>query len=389
MSKNIQSSTPLAERVSLLSRARRIVVKVGSAVLTDHTTLAISAINNIVEEISYLTNRSKQVVLVSSGAVAAGRRKLPRLASAELSLPEKQAVAAIGQSYLMQSYEKAFAEKGKTIAQILLTHSDLAKRDRYLNVRNTLFTLLQHNVIPIVNENDTVSVKELRFGDNDMLAAYICNVIDADLFICLTDVAGLFTENPRLHSDAKEILMVEKISSDIEAMVDNTTSALGSGGMLSKIKAAHMVVSAGGCAIIGGGRESGIIRRLFEGEPIGTFFLPDKDKRSSRKRWIDSILKTQGTLILDEGACRALLDRGKSLLPSGVVGIEGHFVVGDAVRCVSAADQLIAIGLINYDAHDTSRIMGRRSDEIAPILGYKDSDELIHRDNMVIKQERV
>jgi len=385
MTDKVDRQEGLYLRQTLFDKARRIVVKVGSAVLADESGLALSVIENIAREIVFLHRSGREVILVSSGAVAAGKARIDyRNAKFGMGIKEKQALAAIGQSTLMQAYDKIFTELGQTVAQVLLTHKDLAKRQRYLNVRNTLFTLFKFGAIPIINENDTVSVEELRFGDNDMLGAHICNLVEADMFICLTDVVGMYNANPATDPAALPIYTVDLVTPEIEAMVSNVPSALGSGGMRSKLQAAKMVASGGGSSFIGPGREPEILRKLFSGEMIGTFFLPHKDRISGRKRWIASVLKPKGRLILDEGACKALVDKKKSLLPSGIVEVEGAFGVGDAVHCADSGGNQIAVGLINYSSVDIKKIRGYHSRQIESILGYCDSEEVIHRDNIVI-----
>jgi len=385
MTDKVDRQEGLYLRQTLFDKARRIVVKVGSAVLADESGLALSVIENIAREIVFLHRSGREVILVSSGAVAAGKARIGyRNAKFGMGIKEKQALAAIGQSTLMQAYDKIFTELGQTVAQVLLTHKDLAKRQRYLNVRNTLFTLFKFGAIPIINENDTVSVEELRFGDNDMLGAHICNLVEADMFICLTDVVGMYNANPTTDPAALPIYTVDLVTPEIEAMVSNVPSALGSGGMRSKLQAAKMVASGGGSSFIGPGREPEILRKLFSGEMIGTFFLPHKDRISGRKRWIASVLKPKGRLILDEGACKALVDKKKSLLPSGIVEVEGAFGVGDAVHCADSGGNQIAVGLINYSSVDIKKIRGYHSRQIESILGYCDSEEVIHRDNIVI-----
>jgi len=371
-------------RQTLFDKARRIVVKVGSAVLTDQNGIASDVVKNIVREICFLHNSGREVILVSSGAVAAGIKKISYCQNSALGIKEKQALAAIGQSSLMQTYEECFASFNLNTAQVLLTHSDLALRDRYLNVRNTLLTLFKFNVIPVINENDTVSVQELRFGDNDTLGAYICNLIEADMFICLTDVLGLYTGNPEKDSKAEPIYTITEITPEVEAMAHNVRSSLGTGGMESKINAAKIVSSGGGSSFIGPGREKEILQKLFSGQMVGTFFLPCKERIQSRKRWIATVLKAQGSLTLDAGACKALCDRGKSLLPSGIKSIQGSFGVGDPVHCCDESGKIIAIGLINYSSEDTHKIKGQHSSNIEKFLGYKDNDEIMHRDNLVI-----
>lgn len=372
-------------RQTLFDKAKRIVVKVGSAVLTDDHGMAMDVIDNIAREIAFLHDSGREVIMVSSGAVAAGRARINfKNGSNELGIKEKQALAAIGQSNLMQTYDRVFSALGQTTAQVLLTHKDLAVRKRYLNARNTLFALFDFGAIPIINENDTVSVAELRFGDNDMLGAHICNLIEADMFICLTDVVGMYTGNPTTDPDARPLYTVDEITDEIEAMASHAKSKLGTGGMQSKLRAAKLVSAGGGSSFIGPGREPEILKKLFSGEMIGTFFLPHKAHISGRKRWIATVLKPQGNLILDDGACSALVERNRSLLPSGIITVEGAFGVGDAVHCMRSSGEKIAVGLINYSSVDINKIRGRHSSEIERLLGYRDSDEVMHRDNIVI-----
>lgn len=372
-------------RQTLFDKSRRIVVKVGSAVLTDEHGIALEVIENIAREIAFLHDSGREVILVSSGAVAAGRARIGfKNGTSELGIKEKQALAAIGQSSLMQIYDRVFSSRSQIIAQVLLTHKDLAVRKRYLNARNTLFTLFKFGAIPVINENDTVSVEELRFGDNDMLGAHICNLIEADMFICLTDVVGMYTGNPVSDPQARPIYTVDEITPEVEAMASHAKSKLGTGGMRSKIRAAKIVSAGGGSSFIGPGREPDILRKLFSGEMVGTFFLPHKERISGRKRWIASVLKPKGKLILDEGACKALVENNRSLLPSGIKKVEGDFGVGDAVHCATIEGQNIAVGLINYSSVDITKIRGYHSREIETILGYCDSEEVIHRDNIVL-----
>ncbi len=372
-------------RQALFDKAKRIVVKVGSAVLTDEQGISLQVIENISREISFLHDSGREVILVSSGAVSAGRSRINfKNGSAGLGIKEKQAIAAIGQSRLMQIYDKTFSAQNQTVAQVLLTHNDLAVRQRYLNARNTLFTLFKFGAIPIINENDTVSIEELRFGDNDMLGAHICNLIEADMFVCLTDVAGLYTANPTADPGARPIYTIDEITPEVMQMASHSGGKLGTGGMRSKLRAAKIVSAGGGSSFIGPGREPDILRKLFSGEMIGTFFLPHKERISGRKRWIASVLKPRGSLLLDDGAVRALTENNKSLLPSGIVGISGEFGVGDAVHCQNQQGQKIAVGLINYSSIDIQKIRGYHSREIEKILGYCDTEEVIHRDNIVL-----
>lgn len=384
MTIQVQKDEGLYYRQTLFDKAKRIVVKVGSAILTDRDGINREVVRNLAREISFLRDSGREVILVTSGAVAAGKKKIAFVPHGEVSLREKQAFAAIGQSCLMQTYEEAFSQYRQNIAQILLTHSDLADRDRYLNVRNTIMTLFRFGVIPIINENDTVSVEELRFGDNDTLGALITNLIEADMFICLTDVIGLYNGNPQENPDARPIYTIAEITPEIENMAGSLKSEAGTGGMQSKIRAAKMVAAGGGSSFIGPGREKNILQALFGGELVGTFFLPRKEKMQSRKHWISYVLKPKGSLILDDGACLAITRQGRSLLPSGILAVEGDFGIGDSVRCLDRNNTAIAVGLINYHAHDVAKIQGCRSDQISDILGFKDSDEVIHRDNLVV-----
>ena len=373
----------LEERVRLLSAVKRVVVKVGSAMLTSSDGLDIPVMENLADGLCFLLENGKEVILVSSGAVAAGRRSLA-LGERSLSMKEKQAAAAFGQSRLMRVYEDIFAKKNQKVAQVLLTHDDLSNRDRYLNVRNTLFTMFDWGLLPIINENDTVSVKELRFGDNDTLAAMSTNLIDADIFICLTDVDGLYTGNPATDTSARLVHTVAQVDEDVEAMAGHVSGALGTGGMRSKILAAKMVSARGGSSFIGYGRQPKLLQQLFSGEPVGTFFLPQEEKMHSRKHWIAYTLRPKGYLVLDDGACKAVLSGGKSLLPSGICETRGLFSIGDPVQCIDQNDEPIAAGLVNYSSEDISKIQGQHSSMIEQTLGFVDSAEIIHRDNLVV-----
>ena len=384
MTFQVNKEEGFALRQSYLGKSRRVVVKVGSAVLTSEDGLNLSVMENLAREISFLIKSGKEVILVSSGAVAAGKKRLGLQVNRKLELKEKQGAAAVGQSRLMRFYEDIFDRLGYKVAQVLLTHDDLSNRNRYLNVRNTILTLLEWKIIPIINENDTVSVQELRFGDNDTLGALITNLIEADLFICLTDVAGLYTGNPHEDHEAKPVYTVAKVDKKVEAMAGYVVGALGTGGMQSKIQAARMVSVRGGSSFIGSGRQEGIVQQLFASEPVGTFFLPQVEKMQSRKHWIAYVLRPQGYLVLDQGACKAVMKGGKSLLPSGILEVRGTFGVGAPVQCLDEQGNAIATGLSNYSASDLGKIKGLKTGEIEKALGYKDSDEVIHRDNLVV-----
>lgn len=371
-------------RQTLFDQAKRVVVKVGSAVLTCEDGLNLTVINNLARQLSFLKSSGREVILVTSGAVAAGMKRIGLKKRNSRDLKVKQALAAMGQGLLMQAYEHAFSSYGSHVAQVLLTHSDLSSRDRYLNIRNTILTLFDLGAVPIINENDTVSVEELRFGDNDTLGALISNMIGADMYIILTDVDGLCTSNPLTDPFAKPVYTVTKIDDEVERMAGNSNSALGTGGMQSKIRAAKMVASCGGSSFIGPGRRDDILQELFSGNLVGTFFLPGTERIKQKKHWIAYVLRPKGQLVLDEGACSALMEKGRSLLPSGIVEVKGHFGVGAPVHCLDAGGEVIAAGLVNYESDHLKRIKGCKTSEIFNILGFQDSDEVIHRDNLVL-----
>jgi glutamate 5-kinase len=383
MNEQIEVEEGLYYRQTLFDKAKRVVVKVGSAILTAEDGMNFDVVQNLAKEIAFLHDSGREVILITSGAVAAGRRKI-MMAQTNLTIKEKQALAAIGQSSLMHYYDEAFNVYGKNIAQILLTHSDLSDRTRYLNVRNTILTLFKFGVIPVINENDTVSTEELKFSDNDNLGALVANLIEADMFICLTDVDALYESDPQTDPKARPLYTVTEITPEIEAMAGNSKSILGTGGMQSKINAAKMVAAGGGSSFIGPGRQNNILQHLFSGEMVGTFFLPRKEKMQSRKRWIAYVLKPKGTLFLDEGACVAVSKNGKSLLPTGIMQIEGDFEVGDSVLCLSENRKQIAVGLSNFSSEELSKIKGLRTDKIEQVLGYKEVDEVLHRNNLVV-----
>lgn len=371
-------------RQTLFDKAKRVVVKVGSAILTTEDGIDHEVVDNLAKEIAFLRDTGREVILISSGAVAAGKKKLHFKDELEVSIKQKQALAAIGQSQLMHDYDEAFARYGYNIAQVLLTRADLSHRTRYLNVRNTLLTLFKFGIVPIINENDTVSTEELKFSDNDNLGALVANLIEADMFICLTDVDALYDSNPSTHSNAKAIYTVSEVDDTILSMAGHSKSLLGTGGMRSKISAAKMVAAGGGSSFIGPGKRKNILEHLFSGELIGTFFLPRQEKMQSRKRWIAYVLKPQGEIVLDKGACIAISKNGRSLLPSGILAVAGEFKKGDSVRCVDTNNVAIAVGLSNFNHETIAQIKGMRTEEMRQLLGYKENDEVIHRDNMVV-----
>jgi glutamate 5-kinase len=369
---------------SIATNAVRLVVKVGSSLVTnegqglDHAALALWA-----RQIAELARQKKQVVLVSSGAVAEGMQRLgwKRRPNA---LYELQAAAAVGQMGLVEAYESCFRQHGLHTAQVLLTHEDLADRKRYLNARSTLRTLLGLGVIPVINENDTVATDEIRFGDNDTLAALVTNLIEADALIILTDQPGLYTKDPRRHEDAKLITEARAGDAQLEKMAGGVGSHLGSGGMLTKVLAAKRAARSGASTIIASGREPDVLTRLVSGEFIGTQLIAETMTLAARKQWMADHLQVRGKLKLDDGAIQALRSGGKSLLPIGVVDTAGDFERGEMVSCLDAQDCEIARGLVNYSSVETRKILRVPSHEIQARLGYVDEPELIHRDNLVL-----
>jgi len=367
-------------------RVKRVVVKVGSNVLTADSGLNLKAIRSISRQICLLIDNGLEVILVSSGAMASGFKKIG-LAKRPDELPKRQAAAAVGQPGLMVEYEKAFGRYNQKVAQILLTSEDLSNRKRYLNARNTLYTLLAWGVVPIINENDTVSVIEIKLGDNDNLAAMITLLMDADILINLTDIDGLYTKDPRTFADAEIIHAVTAITKDTEKFASDIPGALGTGGMTSKIKAARKVNSAGVPMVIANGEKPGIITKLFAGQEHGTFFVPKTQKLTRRKCWIAFSLKPKGIIKIDEGAAKAVLKNGKSLLPSGIIAVEEEFGVGAPVEVQNLNNMALGIGLVNYSSADIQKIMGLNSKKIKSVLGQKSYDEVIHRDNLAITAE--
>ena len=372
-------------RKKVLKKVSRIVIKIGSGVLTtpDRSGLDDTVIEEITRQVSTLHKSGHETILVSSGAIAAGVKEL-NLKKTPVDIPHKQAAAAIGQSRLIGKYERHFKREGLNVAQILLTHDDLSNRIRYLNAKNTILTILSYKVIPIINENDTVAVDEIKFGDNDTLSAMVANLIEADLLIILSDVKGLYSADPKLDPAAELVPVVEKITNEIEVMAGDSRSATGVGGMVTKIQAAKRMSHSGIPTVIVDGKVNGIIEAIVKGEDVGTLFLPEEDKLGSKKYWIAYTLKSKGKIKVDDGAKNVLIADGKSLLPSGVVEIEGKFKSGDMVSCIDSRNREFARGLINYSSTELKKIRGKHSSEFEEILGYKMVDEAIHRDNLVI-----
>ena len=368
----------------MIASATTLVVKVGSSLVTNEGRgLDVDAIARWTAQIAELAAAGRRTLLVSSGAIAEGMQRLGWRRRPH-GMHELQAAAAVGQMGLAQCYESCFRRHGLQSAQVLLTHADMADRQRYLNARSTLRTLLRLGVIPVINENDTVVTDEIRFGDNDTLAALVTNLIEADALIILTDQAGLHERDPRRHPDAKRVAQADAADPRLAAMAGGAGSALGSGGMLTKVLAAKRAARSGAHTVIASGREPDVLLRLARGEPIGTLLNAGTPPLAARKQWLADHLAVSGRVRLDAGAVTALSRDGKSLLPIGVVGVDGEFQRGALVAAVDAEGREVARGLINYSADETRRILRRPSAEIEAILGYVDEPELIHRDNMVL-----
>jgi glutamate 5-kinase len=376
------------DRKQMMARVKRVVVKVGSGVLTRRSGLNLNVIDDLSTEMSALRQKGVDLILVSSGAIAGGLRKAG-FNKRPTSVSEQQALAAMGQSRLIQAYEDAFGRHGGTVAQLLLTRDDLTHRRRYLNARNTLRTLLAWKVIPIVNENDTVGTDEIKFGDNDNLAALVTNLTEADLLINLTNIDGLFDKDPREHGDAALIPVVTKIDRRITRMAGTIAGFLGTGGMGSKITAARKVALGGAPTVIANGLHPHVIKDIFAGRQVGTLFLSNHISLSRRKHWIAFTKAPKGSLVIDAGAEAALLRNGKSLLPSGIQAVAGRFSMGDAVELKDVTGRRLAVGMVNYHSGDLKKIIGARTHEIEGILGFKHDDEIIHRDNMILASELV
>jgi glutamate 5-kinase len=367
-----------------LGKSRRWVIKVGSALLTnDGRGLDTEAIARWVEQIAALRQSGTEIVLVSSGAVAEGMKRLGWTRRPH-ALYELQAAAAVGQMGLVQAYESRFQHYGLHTAQVLLTYDDLADRKRYLNGRTTLRALLKLGVVPVVNENDTVAVEEIRFGDNDTLSALVANLVEADLLVILTDQSGMFDRDPRQDPAARFIHEAKAGDPDLERMAGGGSGALGRGGMLTKVRAAARAARSGTATIIASGREPDVLARIAAGEEIGTLLKPAREPVAARKQWLASHLQLAGRLVLDAGAARVLRESGRSLLPVGVTAVEGTFARGELVACIDPDGHEVARGLVNYSAEEARKIMRQPSERIEALLGYVDEPELVHRDNLVL-----
>jgi glutamate 5-kinase len=367
-----------------ISNAKRLVIKVGSALLTnDGAGIDRQAIDAWVEQIAKLLSAGKEVVLVSSGAVAEGLVRLGIETRPE-SIHMLQSAAAVGQMGLIQTYESSFRRFDRQTAQILLDHDDMANRERYLNARSVIQTLMELKVVPIVNENDTVVTDEIRFGDNDRLAALVANLIDADALVILTDKDGMFDANPDENKNAQLITQALASDSSLDALAGSSNGALGRGGMQTKLEAARLASRSGCNTVIAGGRNQDILTRICEGENLGTLLQAGQTPIAARKQWLAGQLQVKGRLVLDDGAAKVLRQQGRSLLAVGVTQVSGEFTRGELVSCEDSSGQEVARGLVNYNADETRLIQGKSTEEIATILGYCDDDELIHRDNMVV-----
>ncbi len=370
---------------SMVGASRRLVVKVGSALVTNEGRgLDPTAISQWGAQIAHLRQTGKDVVMVSSGAIAEGIKRLG-WASRPHEIHALQAAAAVGQMGLAQVYETCFREHGLQTAQVLLTHEDLADRRRYLNARSTLRTLLAHGVVPIINENDTVVTDEIKFGDNDTLGALVANLIDADALVILTDQRGLYTADPRKDPTAQFLSRVVAGDPQLEGMAGGAGTSIGRGGMITKVLAAKRAANGGASTVICSGREPDVLIRLGRGESVGTEFVAQTPRLAARKQWLADHLQTRGALKLDAGAARALQQDGKSLLPIGVMEVVGEFERGDVVSILAPDGTDIARGLTNYGAADARRIARRPSAEIESVLGFLEEPELIHRDNLVLR----
>jgi glutamate 5-kinase len=373
---------------TLAKRAKRIVVKVGSSTLTRGGEIRPAAFTHLARQVATLLDDGREVVIVSSGAIAVGARRLG-WSHPGRTIPEKQAAAAVGQIGLVELYRRRFTKRGREVAQVLLTRSGLDDRERFLNARHTLQQLISLGVVPIVNENDTVATDEIRFGDNDILSANLVNLIGAQLLIVLTDVDGLLERAP---SDAEPkpplIELVERVTPAVEAAARGSTNAFGRGGMLSKLEAARSAARSGAATVVCNGNSRNSLLRVANGEAVGTLFVPDEPEQrmASRKHWLAFTTRTRGKVVIDAGAARALVERGRSLLPAGVVDVQGSFQIGDAVSCVDESGHELARGLTAYTAEALVAIKGVATREIERVLGYSNGSEVIHRDDLVVME---
>lgn len=377
-------AVPPLDPADVLRQARRIVVKVGSSLVTNEGRgLDEQAIGQWSEQLSALVKDGREVIMVSSGAIAEGMKRLG-WATRPKVINELQAAAAVGQMGLVQMYETKLREQGIGSAQVLLTHADLADRERYLNARSTLLTLLAHHVVPVINENDTVVNDEIKFGDNDTLGALVANLVDADVLIILTDQKGLYTADPRKDPAAQFVHVARAGDPVLEDMAGGAGSRVGTGGMITKILAAKRAAGSGASTVIAWGREPQALLRLVAGEPIGTCLLAATPKQQARKQWIADHLQLRGAVVVDDGAARRILQDGKSLLPAGMTAVEGEFSRGEVIAVRNASGQEIARGLTNYAASEARLLCRKASADFEALLGYAAEPEMIHRDNLVL-----
>ena len=378
-------STQIEPR-QLLAHAKRIVVKVGTTTISQNFDLNTERLDALVQDLASVRKNGKEVILVTSGAIAAGTGRLGLTQRPQI-LPELQAAASVGQSHLMHAYEHRFSRYDLITGTMLLTQDDFNVRERYTYMSDTLRALLRLGVIPIINENDTVAVEEIKVGDNDTLSAYVTNLAEADLLIILSDQDGFYTADPRRDAQAKLISLVYDVTDELKRAAGSAGSVSGTGGMTTKLRAAEIVTGSGEMMVLANGTEPQVVNRILAGEKIGTLFLP-QERMSGRKRWIAYSRAPKGRLFVDGGARNAVVSHGRSLLPSGIQRVEGTFKHGDTVSCRDEDDTEFARGLVNYDTHELRRIIGRQTGEIEGILGYHYYDEVIHRDNLVVMQKR-
>jgi len=379
-------AAPAAAAPDVLRSARRIVVKVGSSLVTNEGRgLDEAAIAQWSQQLSVLAQQGREVIMVSSGAIAEGMKRLG-WAKRPKEINELQAAAAVGQMGLVQMYETKLRELGLRSAQVLLTHADLADRERYLNARSTLLTLLQLGVVPVINENDTVVNDEIKFGDNDTLGALVANLIEADLLVILTDQPGLYTADPRKHPDAQFVHVARAGDPELERMAGGAGSGIGTGGMITKILAAKRAASSGASTVIAWGREPNALPRLVAGEPIGTCLVAEMPKLQARKQWMADHLQLSGAVTVDDGAVAKIVNEGKSLLPIGMTAVQGDFSRGEVIAIRNPQGQEVARGLANYAANEARLLCRKSSADFEKLLGYAAEPEMIHRDNLVVTQ---
>lgn len=374
----------IIDRSEIFRSVKRLVVKVGSSSITSpNFDIALGKVSSLVDELAVVKNSGIDLILVSSGAISAGMGRL-KMKTRQKDIPTLQAAAAVGQNILMHAYESRFRKHHLPIAQILLTQDDFSDRKRYTNASNTIQRLLKFGVVPIVNENDTISVDEIKIGDNDTLSAMVTNLAEADLLLILSDMDGFYTADPRINPSAGLIDTVSEITDELKRSAGDAGTAFGTGGMVTKINAAEIVTGSGEYMVLANGSEKNVIQRVLQGERLGTIFLPQGKRMSGRRRWIAYSLPSSGVLKVDKGARQALVHNGRSLLASGLIEVVGDFEFGDAVQCVDESGEEFARGLMNYGSDEAKMIIGKQTSEIEKILGYRYYDEVIHRDNLVV-----